>query len=99
MEKIVGPIQGFYVATYASPSIDAKRYTSYAKICRHKPGSYWDARCLFKLFGGEHHPTAAAALAMADLVARDQIDDLPSLDCPTFGLGMPYCRRPSSANA
>jgi hypothetical protein len=90
MEKIVGPINGFYVATYAAPSFDAKRYTSYAKICRHKPLSYWDARCLFKMFGGEHHATAAVALATATMVAREQIEDLPSLDCSTFGLELPY---------
>lgn len=100
MEKIVGPINGFYVATYAWPSIDQTHYTSYAKICRHKPASYWDAACLFKLFGGEHHATAAAALATASLVAREQIDDLPSLECSTFGLGMPYFdARPAAAAA
>ncbi|MDB5948033.1 MAG: hypothetical protein JWQ33_3059 [Ramlibacter sp.] len=99
MEKIVGPTNGFYVASYAWPSMDGKRYSSYAKICRHKPGSYWDARCIFKLFGGEHHPTAAAALAMANVVARDRIEDLPSLECSTFGLGMPYFDAPSSAPA
>lgn len=86
MEKIVGPISGFYVVSYAWPSMDGARYTSYAKICRHKPADYWNARCLFKLFGGEHHVTVAAALATANLVARGQIDDLPSLECSTFGL-------------
>lgn len=90
MEKIVGPINGFYVASYAWPTADGSRYTSYAKICRDKPSSYWDADCIFKLFGGEHHVTAAAALAVAGVVAREQIDDLPPLDCSTFGLGMPY---------
>jgi hypothetical protein len=90
MEKIVGPVNGFYVAVYAWPSMDATRYTSYAKICRHKPLSYWDARCMFKMFGGEHHSTAAAALATATIVAREQIEDLPSFDCSTFGLGNPY---------
>jgi hypothetical protein len=86
METIVGPIAGFYVASYAWPSADGSRYTSYAKICNQPPADYWTARCLFKLFGGEHHATAAAALATANLVARDQIDDLPSLECSTFGL-------------
>lgn len=88
MEKIVGPINGFYVAAYAGPSVHSQRYASYAKICRRKPGNYWDAECLFKRFGGEHHPTIASALAMATLVARAQIDDLPSLDCSTFGLDL-----------
>ncbi|MBC7482303.1 MAG: hypothetical protein H7337_10510 [Rhizobacter sp.] len=86
MEQIVGPIDGFYVVSYAWPSMDGARYTSYAKICNHKPADYWTAQCLYKRFGGEHHATAPAALATANLVARDQIDDLPSLECSAFGI-------------
>lgn len=99
MEKIVGPISGCYVVSYALPSMDGCRYTSYAKICRHKPADYWTAVCLFKLFGGEHHATASAALASANLVARDQIDDLPSLECSTFGLDLGFfsVRSPAAA--
>ena len=99
MEKIVGPINGFYVASYARPSLDGTRYASYAKVCRDKPCDYWDADCLFKLFGGENHPTAAAALAMANVVAREQIEDLPSLECSTFGLDLPYVRAAAVARA
>ena len=99
MEKIIGPISGFYVVSDAWPSMDGSRYTSYAKICRHKPADYWSARCIFKLFGGEHHATAAAALATANLVARAQIDDLPSLECSTFGLDAPFFGASSAAAA
>ena len=89
MEQIVGPVNGFFVTSYAWPSMDGTRFTSYAKICRRKPADYWSANCLFKLFGGEHHETAAAALATANLSACEQIDDLPSFACPTFGLDLP----------
>ena len=89
MEQIVGPVNGFFVASYAWPSMDGTRYTSYAKICQRKPTDYWSADCLFKLFGGEHHATVAAALATAHLAAYEQIDDLPSLECSTFGLELP----------
>jgi hypothetical protein len=99
MEKITGPINGFYVASYAWPVGDSQRYCSYAKICRDKPASYWDADCIFKLFGGEDHVTLVAALATANLNARIQIEDLPPLDCSTFGLGMPYFQRPSAGHA
>ena len=51
----------------------------------------WSAQCLFKLFGGEQHASVAAALAKANLAAYEQIDDLPSLECSTFGLDLPYC--------
>lgn len=89
MEEIVGPINGFYVATYTAPTAN-QLHASYAKICRREPSSYWGAQCLVKLFAGEDHESPAAALAMAHQVARDQIDDLPSLDCSTFGLDLPY---------
>ena len=88
MEKIVGPINGFYVAAYVGPAANEGRYASYAKICRNKPRNYWEAECLFKRFGGEDHSNAAVALAMATLVAREHIDDLPSLECSSFGLDL-----------
>lgn len=89
MEQIIGPINGFYVASYAWPSIDGAHYSSYAKICSHQPADYWHAQCLFKLFGGEHHATVDAAMATAELAARAQIDDLPWLECSTLGPDLP----------
>ena len=73
MEQIVGPVNGFYVASYAWPSMDGARYTSYAKICRRKPADYWSAECLFKLFGGENHRSSSVALATAHLAAYEQV--------------------------
>ena len=89
MEEILGPVNGFFVATYTAPGADLC-HVSYAKICRRKPASYWGAQCLVKLFAGEDHASPAAALASARQVAHAQIDDLPSLDCSTFGLDLPY---------
>lgn len=86
MEQIVGPIGGFYVASDAAPAADGTGYTSYAKICNRPPADYWTAQCLIKLFGGEHHASAEAALALVNLLARHQIDDLPSQECSTFGI-------------
>jgi hypothetical protein len=97
MDQVVGPINGFYIASYAWPSMDGARYTSYAKICRHKPGDYWSAECMFKLFGGEHHASVPAALATANAVAVAQIEDLPSLECSTYGLDMFDTRMPQPA--
>ena len=90
MERITGPVHGFYVASYASPVGDDRRYCSYAKVCRDKPSSYWEARPVLKLFGGERHRSAEEAIAGAHRAARDQIENLPPLDCSTFGLGSPY---------
>jgi hypothetical protein len=86
METIVGPVNGFYVASYAWPvGDDERRFCSYAKVCRHPPDSYWEADCIFKIFGGEHHPTPGEALTCANRAARLQIDRVPLLEGTTLG--------------
>jgi len=78
MERIWGPLNGFYVAAYAEPIGDGDRYAAYAKVCWTQPESYWEADCAFKLFGGEHHASEEAALRCVALEARSEITQLPS---------------------
>lgn len=78
MEKVWGPINGFYIAVYATPVADGDRWAAYAKVCWTRPESYWDADCAFKLFGGEYHPTGEAAVSAMALEARNEISHLPS---------------------
>ena len=78
MERIWGPVNGFYFAAYAAPAGDGGRWCSYAKVCWDRPESYWDADCAFKLFGGEHHRSAEAALASVALEASNDVSHLPS---------------------
>src|SRR6478672_655960 len=60
MERITGPHQGFYIASYASETgASAEGYLGYAKICRRRPESYWDANCLVKLCGEGLHADPA----------------------------------------
>ena len=77
MERIWGPLNGFYVAAYAATIGDGERFGSYAKICWTRPESYWDADCAFKLFAGEDHRTLEGALGAAALTARAEIALLP----------------------
>lgn len=77
MERVWGPVNGFYFAGYASPMGDGVRFASYAKVCWSKPDSYWEADCAFKLFGGENHSSLEAALASIAVQARDEIARLP----------------------
>jgi hypothetical protein len=77
MERIWGPIQGFYLAAYAAPARQSGAYSSYTKVCWTRPDSYWEADCAFKVFGGEGHASAEAALAQAALVARTELGKLP----------------------
>lgn len=73
MEK-VWEVEGLYVAAYATALEGGARFCSYAKVCLSKPANYWEADCAFKIFGGEHHSSADAALTCALLRARLQIN-------------------------
>jgi hypothetical protein len=77
MERIWGPIRGFYLAAYAAPGPQPGSYCSYAKVCWNRPESYWDADCAFKVFGGEAHASAEAALVQVALMARTELGKLP----------------------
>lgn len=72
MERIWGPVNGFYLAAYAAPAADGEGYCSYAKVCWKRPQSYWDADCAFKLFGGEHHRSLEEALGAVASDARNE---------------------------
>jgi len=77
MERIWGPVNGFWLAAYAAPAVEGDRYCSYAKVCWRRPSSYWDADCAFKIFGGEHHRSLESALGSVVLDARNEITCLP----------------------
>ena len=73
MERILGPLNGFYVAAYAAPIGEGERFSSYAKVCWTRPDSYWDADCAFKIFGGENHRSLEGALAAVAVAARNEV--------------------------
>lgn len=77
MERIWGPINGFYLAAYAAPVGEGDRYASYAKVCWTRPDDYWDADCAFKVFGGENHASEDAALSAVARDAGIEISYLP----------------------
>ena len=71
MERISGPYNGFYIASYAGESGGpTPTFFAYAKICRGKPENYWDAHCCAKIPGAQLHQTAHAAIAEAEQRAR-----------------------------
>jgi len=77
MERIWGPVNGFYLAAYAAPASDGEHFASYAKVCWTRPDSYWDADCAFKIFGGEHHASVESALNAVAADARNETSYLP----------------------
>jgi hypothetical protein len=78
----------FYVAAYATRALDGRHYAGYAKVCVRKPRSYWEAPCVFKLFGGDHHDTPEAAIESAKAAAAQQIARLPRTDITRLGFPM-----------
>ena len=79
MERITGPYNGFYIASYAGESGGpSPSFFAYAKICRGKPENYWDAHCCAKLPGEQLHPTAQAAIAEAEKRALKHTRELAS---------------------
>lgn len=88
MEKVWGPVNGFYIAAYAIPVAGGERFCSYAKVFVDRPDTYWDNRCLFKLFGGEAHASEVAALACARMAAQVQVERIPSREPALLGFPM-----------
>jgi hypothetical protein len=79
MERISGPYNGFYIASYTGESSGpAAGFYAYVKICRGKPRNYWDAHFCAKLPGEKLHPTAQGAIADAEKRAREHTGQLAS---------------------
>lgn len=79
MERITGPFDGFYIASYAGESSGPMpSFFAYAKICRGKPENYWDAHFCAKVPGAALHPTAQGAIAEAETRARERTGEFAS---------------------
>jgi hypothetical protein len=82
IESIEGPFKGYYVAAYAHAIEDRPdAYVAYAKVCRSRPESYWEAEdCLLKDSSGMLKPSADEAVALAVDLAKLQILKLPAVE-------------------
>jgi len=61
MERISGPVNGFYIATFACPVHD-REYVGQARICRTRPRSFWEAAPLAEFI--VPRPSASRDLAL-----------------------------------
>ena len=80
MDRVTGPIDGYFVASSASEiGASSGRYLGFAKVCCSRPGSFWLATlceqpgCCAHLCGGGLFDTPEAAMASAELLARSHI--------------------------
>jgi hypothetical protein len=73
-------VQGYCVAAYAGPAEPGSGYVGYAKVCRSRPVSYWEADCLLKDGIGLGMRTPEEAMAATMELARRQIALLPPVE-------------------
>jgi hypothetical protein len=80
MDRVTGPFDGYFVTSSASEiGSGSGRYLGFAKVCCQRPGSFWLATlceepgCCAHLCGGGLFETPEAALASAELLARNHI--------------------------
>jgi len=77
MERVTGPIDGYFVASSAGEM--GGRYLGFAKVCCARPSSFWLATlcdepgCCAHLCGGGLFDSPEAALASAELLAQNHI--------------------------
>ena len=80
MDRVTGPFDGYFVASSATEiGAGSGRYLGFAKVCCSRPGSFWlaalceDPGCCAHLCGGGLFDTPDAAMASAELLARNHI--------------------------
>jgi hypothetical protein len=77
MERVVVPIMGYYIASYACEMGEmGERYLGYAKICAARPEDYWEAKACAKLTADELLDSPESALDSAELRAKMQIANM-----------------------
>ena len=79
VERIVGPIKGYYIASYACEMGDlGDQFLGFAKVCVSPPADYWMAQACCKFSSEELASTAEDALENAEFQARMQIANMPA---------------------
>ncbi len=79
IERVVGPINGYYIASYACEMGEfGREFLGFAKLCTSRPLSYWDAQGVARFDGEALVQNAEDALASAEQSAQRQIWRLDS---------------------
>lgn len=80
MERVSGPLKGYYVAAYACEMDEmGSKYIGYYKICRDEPVSYWEGDCLLKGCAELVCASPEEAINSAFRIAADQVANMPYL--------------------
>jgi hypothetical protein len=77
IERVVGPIKGYYIASYACAMGElGNQYMGFAKVCADRPEDYWQARACCKFSAEGLVPSASEALERAEELAMLQIANM-----------------------
>ena len=78
IERVVGPIKGYYIASYACEMGElGDQFLGFAKVCVARPDDYWMARACAKFSCEDVATSAEEALEDAEFRARMQIANMP----------------------
>jgi hypothetical protein len=79
MDRVTGPLDGYFVASSATEMGGSGRYLGFAKVCCSRPSSFWlavlceEPGCCAHLCGGGLFDSPEAAMASAELLAQSHI--------------------------
>ena len=77
VERIVGPIKGYYIASYACAMGElGRQYLGFAKLCADRPTDYWKAEACAEFTTSELLDSPETALEHAEGQAKVQIAHL-----------------------
>ncbi len=75
MERISGPVNGYFIAAYTVESGD--EHVGFAKICIARPEAVHGINAQHKVRGHHLYPSAQQALDSAEFRAKELVSKLP----------------------
>ena len=74
VERIVGPINGYYIASYACAMGElGRQFLGFAKLCADRPADYWKAKACAEFSTNELLDSAETAMERAENQAKSEI--------------------------
>jgi hypothetical protein len=79
MHRIIGPVQGLYVAAYTFTSDEDEGTRGYSKLCSRRPGHIWDGtEALAKIETGPYQVEYMALVIAIDLAIQSANQPSPN---------------------
>lgn len=87
MERVIGPVRGYYIATYACAVDDGgEQFVGYARVCRERPASFWDAPVIFDVIADQPNGSEDEAHRVGFALASERLAEVRALSMPRFAV-------------